>query len=77
MRVGWLPELGIIINPSAAQMAASRLDLMMAGTRDAVLMIEGFCDFLSEEEMLQVGLCGGRGGWGAKAGNWGWAALWG
>jgi polyribonucleotide nucleotidyltransferase len=35
-------------------MAASRLDLVMAGTKDAVLMIEGFCDFLSEEQMIEV-----------------------
>lgn len=55
VRVAWLPESGITINPTAEQMAASRLDLMMAGTCDAVLMIEGFCDFLTEEEMLQVG----------------------
>jgi hypothetical protein len=34
---------------------ASRLDLVVAGTREALLMIEGFADFLSEEQMLQVG----------------------
>lgn len=45
---------GIVINPTAAQMAASKLDLMIAGTRDAVLMIEGFCEFLNEEDMLRV-----------------------
>lgn len=57
VRVGLLPGTGFVVNPTVAQMAASRLDLMMAGTREAVLMIEGFCDFLSEEEMLQVRLC--------------------
>lgn len=52
-------------------MAASKLDLVMAGTKDAVLMIEGFCDFLSEEQMLEVRSCvcgrvgGGRGGEGS------------
>ena len=30
------------------------LDLVIAGTADAVLMIEGFCHFLSEEQMLQA-----------------------
>lgn len=35
-------------------MAVSKLDLMMAGTADAVLMIEGFCDWLTEEQMLEV-----------------------
>lgn len=56
VRVGYLPSAGFVINPTAAQMAASQLDLMMAGTADAVLMIEGFCDWLSEEQMLEVGL---------------------
>jgi len=35
-------------------MVDSRLDLVIAGTSDAVLMIEGFCDFMSEEQMLQA-----------------------
>jgi polyribonucleotide nucleotidyltransferase len=38
----------------ASQMADSKLDLVIAGTSDAVLMIEGFCSFLSEEQMLQA-----------------------
>lgn len=33
-------------------MEDSVLDLVMAGTSDAILMIEGFCDFLTEEQML-------------------------
>eukprot|EP00775_Hariotina_reticulata_P013098 gene13098-13225_t len=56
VRVGYLPESGgFVLNPTAAQLAASKLDLMMAGTAEAVLMIEGFCDWLTEEQMLQVG----------------------
>jgi polyribonucleotide nucleotidyltransferase len=54
VRVGYLPSAGFIINPSAAQMAQSQLDLMMAGTAEAVLMIEGFCDWLTEDQMLEV-----------------------
>ncbi|GIL59632.1 hypothetical protein Vafri_14366, partial [Volvox africanus] len=27
---------------------------MVAGTRDAILMIEGFCDFLTEEQMIEA-----------------------
>jgi hypothetical protein len=65
--VGWLPDSGLVVNPSASQMAGSRLDLVMAGTAEAVLMIEGFCDFLTEEEMLQVG-GGGGGGQGTTMG---------
>lgn len=54
MRVGYIPSQGFIVNPTAAQMSASQLDLMMAGTADAVLMIEGFCEWLSEEQMIEV-----------------------
>ena len=72
VRVGYLPGAGFIINPSAAQMAQSSLDLLMAGTAEAVLMIEGFCDWLTEEHMLEVGpVCledGGGGRQGAKVG---------
>lgn len=32
--------------------SASQLDLVMAGTRSAVLMIEGFASFLPEADML-------------------------
>jgi polyribonucleotide nucleotidyltransferase len=35
-------------------MEDSQLDLVIAGTADAVLMIEGFCDFLNEAQMLQA-----------------------
>jgi hypothetical protein len=53
-RVGRLPGRGFVVNPTVEEMAGSSLDLVMAGTADAVLMIEGFCDFLSEAEMLEV-----------------------
>lgn len=36
----------------ACMQATSKLDLVMAGTRGAVLMIEGFADFLPEADML-------------------------
>lgn len=55
--------------PQVAQQACSKLDLTLAGTRDAVLMIEGFCDFLTEEQMLEV-----RGGDGDSGG--GFARCW-
>jgi hypothetical protein len=61
VRVGYIPGQGFIVNPTAAQMCASKLDLMMAGTADAVLMIEGFCDWLTEEQMIEVGVVWGRG----------------
>ena len=56
VRVAQLPNEGFVVNPAQQQLENSRLDLVMAGTSDAVLMIEGFCDFLSNEEMVEVGL---------------------
>ena len=53
VRVGLLPgETEPLINPTCEQMERSRLDLLLAGTEDAVMMIEGFGDFLTVEEML-------------------------
>ncbi|MDN3508240.1 MAG: polyribonucleotide nucleotidyltransferase, partial [Simkaniaceae bacterium] len=43
-----------VINPTVEQQGNSDLDLMLAGTDDAILMIEGYCDFLSEEELLDA-----------------------
>ena len=35
-------------------MEKSKLDLVIAGTEDAILMIEGYCDFLTEEQVLEA-----------------------
>lgn len=43
-----------IINPSAQQMEQSDLELIIAGTKDAILMIEGYCNFLTEEQILDA-----------------------
>ncbi|MBS0623459.1 MAG: polyribonucleotide nucleotidyltransferase [Verrucomicrobia bacterium] len=43
-----------IINPSQALIEKSDLDLMLAGTDDAILMIEGYCNFLTEQEVLEA-----------------------
>lgn len=51
VRVGLIGE-EFIVNPTSEQMKSSKLDLILAGTDDAVLMIEGFCDFLTEEQIL-------------------------
>jgi polyribonucleotide nucleotidyltransferase len=40
--------------PSISQMEDSDLDLVLAGTRDAITMIEGFAREMSEENMLQA-----------------------
>lgn len=43
-----------ILNPSVEQQKSSSLDLMLAGTEDAILMIEGYCDFLTEEQVIEA-----------------------
>lgn len=43
-----------VLNPTQDHMKTSKLDLMIAGTEDAVLMIEGSCDFLTEEQVLEA-----------------------
>ncbi len=53
VRVGMI-DGEFVVNPTIQDMQRSRLDLVIAGTEDAVLMIEGFCDFLKEDEMLEV-----------------------
>lgn len=53
VRVG-LIDGNFIINPTVEEQKKSRLDLILAGTEDAILMIEGYCDFLTEEQVLQA-----------------------
>ncbi|MEW5767296.1 MAG: polyribonucleotide nucleotidyltransferase [bacterium] len=44
----------LIVNPSLDQMEKSRLDLVVAGTNEAILMVEAGAKNLSEEEMLEA-----------------------
>lgn len=53
VRVGMVDNR-FILNPTMEQQKISSLDLMLAGTEDAILMIEGFCDFLTEEQVLEA-----------------------
>ncbi|MGZ3633431.1 MAG: polyribonucleotide nucleotidyltransferase, partial [Parachlamydiaceae bacterium] len=53
VRVG-LVDGQFILNPTNAQQRASILDLSLAGTEDGILMIEGFCDFLTEEQIIEA-----------------------
>jgi len=52
-RVGFIKG-EYVLNPSKAQLKDSRLDLVVAGTKDAVLMVESEANGLSEEEMLNA-----------------------
>lgn len=53
VRVGMV-DGKFVINPTVAEQEKSVLDLLIAGTEDAVLMIEGYCDFLTEEQVLEA-----------------------
>ncbi len=50
-----------VLNPTYEQMLGSELDLVVAGTRDAVLMVESEAKELSEEQMLEAVLFGQQG----------------
>ncbi|MFC1545827.1 polyribonucleotide nucleotidyltransferase [Pseudomonadota bacterium] len=52
-RVGFING-EFVLNPTYAQMEESELDLIVAGTRDAVLMIESEAKELSEEQMIDA-----------------------
>jgi len=51
-RVGFTEAEGYILNPAYSQLAKSKLDMVVAGTRDAVLMVESEAKELSEDQML-------------------------
>lgn len=51
-RVGYDAETGYILNPTYAQLETSLLDMVVAGTEDAVLMVESEAKELSEDQML-------------------------
>ena len=50
-RVGWI-DGKYVLNPTATQMDASQLDLVVAGTDEAVLMVESEAHELPEDVML-------------------------
>ena len=52
-RVGFV-DGKYILNPSKAELEKSKLDLVVAGTKDAVLMVESEASGLTEEEMLNA-----------------------
>jgi len=50
-RVGFVDD-NYVLNPSAVQLAESKLNLVVAGTESAVLMVESEADQLTEAQML-------------------------
>ena len=59
-RVGYINN-EFVLNPTNAQMAESKLDLVVAGTREGVLMVESEASELSEEKMLEAVMFGWKG----------------
>ena len=53
VRVG-LVDGQLIANPTLEQIKLSDLEIIVSGSRDAVMMVEGEADFLSETEMLEA-----------------------
>ena len=51
-RVGFTAERGYILNPTYSELEGSELDMVVAGTRDAVLMVESEAKELPEDIML-------------------------
>lgn len=43
-----------VVEPTVQQARRSRSELVVAGTEHAILMIEGFCDFLTEQQVMQA-----------------------
>ncbi len=59
-RVGFI-DGKYVLNPSKIELKNSKLDLVVAGTKDAVLMVESEANGLTEEEMLNAVKFGHKG----------------
>ena len=57
-RVGYDKELGYILNPNSNRLLTSELDMVVAGTKSAVLMVESEAKQLTEDQMLGAVLYG-------------------
>lgn len=57
VQVGYI-DGELVVNPVMADMERSRLDLVVAGTKDAVLMVEAGASEITEEEMLEAVIAG-------------------
>ncbi|MFI0474235.1 polyribonucleotide nucleotidyltransferase [Halomonas sp. HMF6819] len=57
-RVGFSEEQGYFLNPTVEELATSELNMVVAGTQNAVLMVESEAQELLEDEMLGAVLYG-------------------
>jgi polyribonucleotide nucleotidyltransferase len=53
VRIGYV-DGQITVNPSFEELETSELDLVVAGTEDAIMMVEGHADQISEERLLEA-----------------------
>jgi len=53
VRVGMIEDR-LLLNPTVEEQSDSMLDLILAGTEDAILMIEGYSHFLTEEQIIEA-----------------------
>jgi len=54
VRVGLSPEGEYLINPTFSQLETSRLDLVVAGSQQAVVMVEAGANEVSEDEIVEA-----------------------
>ena len=53
VRVGRIND-ELVINPTKTEMLESDLDIVVSGTDESIMMVEGECDFISEDEFLEI-----------------------
>jgi polyribonucleotide nucleotidyltransferase len=53
VRMGFVAD-EFVVNPTHAQMEESQLDVIVACSRDAVVMVEGECQFVSEQRLAKA-----------------------
>ncbi|HEY6010064.1 MAG TPA: polyribonucleotide nucleotidyltransferase, partial [Nitrospirota bacterium] len=53
VRVGFV-DGKFVVNPGQKELVATRLNLVVAGTADAIMMVEGGANELSEDQMLEA-----------------------
>ena len=53
VRIGRNKNKEFIVNPSLTESASSDMEILVSGTSEAVVMVEGECDELSEKEVLE------------------------
>ena len=53
VRVGRIDDK-LVINPTKTEMLESDLDIVVSGTDESIMMVEGECDFITEDEFLDI-----------------------